>query len=120
MLNKQDPVGMCAKPPRPPDILILSGDFGRQKDYAIFRAVQRYREKGMLLVGLVDDAETAPEGFPDSAPIALCDVCLEPPYKTAEIRELLEELYEELRGEPAPPPISKGAGEEEMEMEDEE
>ena len=107
LLNKQDPVGMCAKPPRPPDILVMSGDFGRQKDLAIFRAVQRYRSQGLLIVGLVDDAHTAPEGFPESAPIALCDVCLEPPYKTAEIRALLEELYEELRGETAPPPMAK-------------
>ena len=55
LLNKQDPVGLCAKPPRPPDVLILSGDFGRQKDLAIFRAVQPYRRKGMRLVGLIDD-----------------------------------------------------------------
>ena len=65
LLNKQDPVGLCAKPPRPPDVLILSGDFGRQKDLAIFRAVQRYRRQGMRLIGLVDDCHTAPEGFPE-------------------------------------------------------
>ena len=28
LLNKQDPVGICSKAPSPPDILILSGDFG--------------------------------------------------------------------------------------------
>ena len=109
LLNKQDPVGICSKAPRPPDLLILSEDFGRQKDLAIFRAVQKYREQGLVIVGLVDDCETAPEGFPESVPTELCDVCLTPPYKTADIRALLEELYEELRGEPAPPPIAKGA-----------
>lgn len=109
LLNKQDPVGMCAKPPRPPDLLILSEDFGRQKDLAIFRAVQKYREQGMVIVGLVEDCQTAPEGFPDSVPADLCDVCLEPPYKTADLRALFTEVYEELRGVPAPPPLAKGA-----------
>lgn len=104
LLNKQDPVGLVSKPPRPPDLLILSGDFGRQRDYAIFRAVQSGRQRGMRLIGLVDDCETAPEGHPDSAPNALCDVCLSPPYKTADLRALFARLYEEMRGEPAPPP----------------
>lgn len=103
LLNKQDPVGLVAKPPRPPDLLVLSGDFGRQRDYAIFRAVQGGRRRGMRLIGLVDDCETAPEGHPDSAPNALCDVCLPPPYKTADLRALFVRLYEEMRGEPAPP-----------------
>jgi hypothetical protein len=105
LLNKQDPVGLVARPPRPPDLLILSGDFGRQRDYAIFRAVQRWRERGLQLIGLVDDCQTAPEGHPDSAPAALCDVCLTPPYKTADLRALFVRLYEQLRGLPAPPPL---------------
>ena len=118
LLNKQDPVGMCAKPPRPPDLLIMSEDFGRQKDLAIFRAVQKYREMGMVIVGLVEDCETAPEGFPNSVPTDLCDVCVSPPYKTADLRALFAELYEELRDEPAPPPIAKGAVEADEEDED--
>lgn len=117
LLNKQDPVGLCARPPRPPDVLILSGDFGRQKDLAIFRAVQRYRRQGMRLIGLVDDCHTAPEGFPDSVPTELCDICLEPPYKTADLRALLSKLYTELRGEFAPPPIAKADASEEEEEE---
>jgi hypothetical protein len=104
LLNKQDPVGQVQKPPRPPDILVLSSDFGRQKDMAIFRAVQRFREQGMTLVGLVEDCETAPEGFPDSVPTALCDVCLTPPLTASELRVLFSRLYEEKRGKPAPPP----------------
>ena len=115
LLNKQDPVGMCSKPPRPPDLLILSEDFGRQKDLAIFRAVQKYREQGMVVIGLVEDCDTAPEGFPDSVPTELCDVCVSPPYKTADLRALFEEVYAELRGEPAPPPIAKSAAEPEEE-----
>jgi len=113
LLNKQDPVGQVARPPRPPDLLLLSGDFGRQRDYAIFRAVQPWRRQGMRLIGLVDDCETAPEGHPDSAPERLCDVCLPPPYKTADLRALLERLYTELRGEPAPPPKSRATDDDE-------
>jgi len=109
LLNKQDPVGLAAKGPRPPDLLVLSGDFGRQKDLAIFRAVQPYRAKGMVIVGLVDDCHTAPEGRPDSLPTELCDICLMPPYKTAELRALYMQIYTEIRGEAAPPPIGRPA-----------
>lgn len=105
LLNRQDPVGLVTKKPGPPDLLILSGDFGRQKDYAIFRAVQPWREKGMRIVGLVDDCETPPDGFPDSAAEAICDVCLSPPYTAAALRELFARLYTEMRGKPAPPPL---------------
>lgn len=115
LLNKQDPVGLVAKPPRPPDLLILSGDFGRQRDYAIFRAVQPWRERGMKLIGLVDDCETAPEGFPESVPERLCDVCLIPPYKTAALRAVFARLYEQIRGEPAPPPLKSTTADEEWE-----
>ena len=115
LLNKQDPVGQVAKPPRPPDLLVLSGDFGRQRDYAIFRAVQRWRSQGMKLIGLVEDCETAPEGYPDSAPGKMCDVCLPPPYRAADLRALFSQLYEEIRGEPAPSPQSKASEDEDEE-----
>ncbi len=118
LLNKQDPVGLCAKPPRPPDVLILSEDFGRQKDLAIFRAVQRYRREGMRIIGLVDDCGTAPEAFPDSLPSTLCDICLPPPYKTAELRALLSQIYTQMRGEAAPPPITRGAEADDIEDEE--
>jgi hypothetical protein len=118
LLNKQDPVGQAAKPPRPPDLLILSGDFGRQRDYAIFRAVQTWRKQGMRLIGMVEDCATAPEADPDSAPQMLCDVCIDPPYKTAELRALFARLYEEIRGEPAPPLRSAIAADEEGEAEE--
>lgn len=102
LLNKQDPVGLCMKAPRPPDILVLSGDFGRQKDYAIFRAVQASRAKGMIVVGLVEDSETAPEKFPDSAPKDVCDICITYPYNTADFRDLFAKIYTEIRKK-APP-----------------
>ncbi len=110
LLNKQDAVGQVAKPPRPPDLLILSGDFGRQKNYAIFRAVQAWRSQGMKLIGIMDDCETAPEGFPDSIPSKMCDLCLTPPYTAADFREIFSRLYEEMRGKPAPPPIKTPVG----------
>lgn len=103
LLNKQDPVGATSRSDGPPDIVVLSGDFGRQKDYAIFRALQPWRAKGVRLVGLVDDCAEAPPERPDSRPDALCDVCIAPPYRTAELRKLFIRIYEEVRGEPAPP-----------------
>ncbi len=115
LLNRQDPVGIVTKKPGPPDLLILSGDFGRQKDYAIFRAVQAWREKGMRIVGLVDDCETPPEGFPDSAPADICDVCLSPPYTATALRDLFAQLYTEMRGKPAPPPVKSARAVEEEE-----
>jgi len=115
LLNKQDPVGLCAKAPRPPDLLVLSADFGRQKDLGIFRAVQRYRGEDMLLIGLVEDCEAAPDGIPDSAPDRLCDVCVAPPYKMADLRVLFSRLYTEMRGQPAPPPIARAALSDEIE-----
>ena len=119
LLNKQDVVGQVQKSQGPPDIVLLSGDFGRQKDYAIFRAIQPWREKGMRLVGMVEDCETAPEGFADSAPNRLCDLCISPPYTAAGIRAHLARIYEELRGEPAPPPKSSASVGEEEDAEDE-
>jgi hypothetical protein len=106
LLNKQDVVGQVAKLPRPPDLVILSGDFGRQRDYGIFRAIQAWRAQGMTLVGMVEDCEAAPEGFPESAPEQLCDLCLTPPYTAADLRARFAQIYESLRGEPAPPPRS--------------
>lgn len=118
LLNKQDVVGQVSRLPGPPDIVLLSGDFGRQKDYAIFRAIQAWRAKGMQLIGMVEDCQAAPEEFPDAAPVRLCDVCLMPPYTAAGIRAVLARLYEEKRGESAPPPRTAGAAETEEEDEE--
>ncbi len=110
LLNKQDPVGQVAKAPGPPDILVLSGDFGRQKDLAIFRAVQPWRAKGLRIIGLIDECETAPEGFPESIPSKLCDICIPPPYTAVHLRELLSRIYQEKRHQAPPPPIKPPAG----------
>lgn len=118
LLNKQDPVGQCAKAPAPPDVLLLSGDFGRQRNYAIFRAVQKYREQGMKIVGLVDDCEEAPEGYPDSSPANLCDICITPPVKTTDLRELFADLFRAVKGE-EPPPLRTAHTEEEEEESEE-
>jgi len=69
----------------------------------------------MRIIGLVDDCETAPEGFPDAAPVDLCDVCLSPPYTAAALRELFAQIYTEMRGKPAPPPKTGSTAEEEDE-----
>ncbi len=110
LLNKQDPVGQVSKAPGPPDILVLSGDFGRQKDLAIFRAVQPWRSKGLKIIGLVDDCHSAPVGYPESIPSKLCDICIPPPYTAANLRELLTRVYQEKTKQPAPPPIKPPAG----------
>ncbi len=109
LLTRQDPVGQVSKPPSPPQIVVLSHDFGRQKDLAIFRAVQKWRSQGMILIGLVEDCEIAPETHPDSVPNQLCDVCLTPPVKTADFNALFAELYEAIKGEPAPPMKRSGS-----------
>lgn len=118
LLNKQDPVGMVQKPPRPPDILVLSHDFGRQKDLAIFRAVQQFRSKGMKIVGFFEDCETAPEEFPDSVPTNLCDVCLTPPITAAQLRALFAGLYTAITNKRAPLPRKSGTIEDESDEED--
>ena len=112
LLNKQDVVGQVSKSAGHPDLLILSGDFGRQKDYAIFRAVQAWRGKGMKLIGMVDDCNTSPENHPGSAPAQLSDFCLKPPYRMPELRELFSKLYQEMRHQPAPPPKTAVSAEE--------
>ena len=118
LLNKQDVVGQVARLPGPPDLVLLSGDFGRQRDYAIFRAIQQWRAKGMQLIGMVEDCQTAPEGYPDSAPDKLCDVCISPPYTAAGLRSLFARLYEEKRGEPAPPPRNAAVVDEDDEQDE--
>ena len=99
LLNKQDVVGQVEKGHSPPDIVVLSSDFGRQKSYGIFRAIQAHRARGMKIVGIVESCE--PDEFGND-PTELCDVCLPPPYKTADLNALFRSLYEEIRGVLAP------------------
>jgi hypothetical protein len=106
LMNKEDPVGQIAKSPRPPDILIMSEDFGRQKEGGIFRAVQQWRAQGMQIVCMLDE-----EAHADAAgvPEELCDLVLGPPYTCATLRAALMGVYERLRGQPAPPPVRLAA-----------
>jgi hypothetical protein len=99
LLNKQDPVGQVVKGGKPPDIVVLSSDFGRQKSFGIFKAIQRHRTSGMKIVGLSPDCEEDVTGI---RPADLCDICIPPPYKTIELRAHFCRLYEEIHGEPAP------------------
>ncbi len=101
LLNKEDAVGACQRGPRPPDILIISDDFGRQKTLAIFRAVQHLRSSGLKIVGLVEDCEKAPDEFPDAVPSRLCDVCVIAPYKTAALQDIFVNIFERIRGSAA-------------------
>ncbi len=99
LLNKQDVVGQVEKGHIPPDIVVMSADFGRQKSFGIFRAIQAHRATGMKIVGLVENCD--PDEFGND-PTALCDLCLPPPYKTADLHALFRKLYHEIRGVPAP------------------
>src|SRR5262249_257898 len=90
LLNKEDPVGLINQ--LPPQILIISDDFGRQKDLGILRAVQRYRATGMRVIGLFEESETAETAKPD------CDYTLAMPWRTSDVRELAARIFEEIKG----------------------
>ena len=90
LLNKEDPVGMIQK--QPPNIFVISDDFGRQKDLGILRAVQRFRDSGMKIVGVFEDAESAAENG------SLCEVAIAPPWNTALMRATLAGIYTEVAG----------------------
>ncbi len=92
LLNKEDPVGMVNQ--KPPHVLILSDDFGRQKDLAILRAVQKYRGKSMRIIALFEDADSL------AANAHLCDAALTPPWKTIDLREIVVELCAKITGKP--------------------
>lgn len=99
LVNKQDAVGQVQKGDDPPDLVVLSSDFGRQKSFGIFRAIQSYRARGMKIVCLAETCEADEAGI---QPLDLCDVCLPPPYTAADLRVLFCRLYEQIRGQPVP------------------
>ncbi len=84
LLNKEDPVGLINR--KAPNLLIISDDFGRQKDLGIVKAVQKYRVSGMKIVGLFEEKSVA------GAASDLCDVVLSTPWKTADLREHILKL----------------------------
>ena len=91
MLNKEDPVGVVHQ--RRPNVLIISDDFGRQKDLGILRAVQRFRDSGMKIVALFQEEESAEKYS------ALYDAALTPPWKTADMREIISKSFINMRGD---------------------
>ena len=90
LLNKEDPVGLINQ--LPPHILIISDDFGRQKDLGILKAVQRYREAGMRVVGLFEDPEIAETAK------AECDFVMAMPWKTIDVHLLCARIFEDIKG----------------------
>ena len=84
LLNKEDPVGLINR--KPPQLLIVSDDFGRQKDLGIVRAVQKYRGRGMKIIGLFEDQEAA------EAAGELFDATLSPPWKAVDLRRIAAEV----------------------------
>jgi hypothetical protein len=105
LLNKEDPVGLIHQ--KPPNVFVISDDFGRQKDLGILRAVQRFRASGMKIIALFEDAESAHENQ------ELCDRALAPPWKTAEMRVILGALFTDLTGHAAPLDSTETADDEE-------
>src|SRR5579862_7137538 len=86
LLNREDPIGLINQ--KPPNIFIVSGDFGRNKELGFLKAAQRYRGDKMKIVGLFeapDEAEAARD---------LCDAVLAPPWRTADLRALAAQFYE--------------------------
>jgi hypothetical protein len=94
LTNKEDPIGLINQ--KRPDILIISDDFGRNKNLGFIRAAQRWRPEGMRIIALFEDEEVS-EGAQE-----LYDASLIPPWKAIQLREVAGTLYEEVRGEPAP------------------
>lgn len=90
LLNKEDPIGLMSR--KPPHILILSADFGRNKTLGFLKASQRFRSEQMKLIGIFEDEEAA-EGADE-----LCDATFCPPWKTAEMQAVAARLFEEIKG----------------------
>lgn len=84
LLNKEDPIGLINQ--NPPNVLIVSDDFGRQKDMGIVKAVQRFRAGGLKIIGLFEKQEAAGSAG------ELCDRSFCPPWKTGELRSHLTQI----------------------------
>ncbi len=91
LLNREDPVGLVNQDP--PHLLIISDDFGRQKDLGIVRAIQRYRPQGMRVIGVLEDLGAAMEHAD------LFDAAVAPPWTAADLRRLAQEQYTALTGQ---------------------
>ena len=106
LTNKEDPIGLINQ--LMPDVYIVSEDFGNSKKMGMVTAAQRWRPDGLKVVTLFEDEEKMAENA------GLYDAALSPPWKTAQLRELLANFYQEKRGAaPTGGPAPKEDSEEE-------
>jgi hypothetical protein len=90
LTNKEDPIGLINQVM--PDIYIVSEDFGKSKKMGMLTAAQRWREKGLKVVAIFEDEEKKEEAA------ELYDAAICPPWKTAQLREVLAEVFRSKRG----------------------
>jgi|GEM_PF-3578697 hypothetical protein len=92
LLNKEDPIGILNQ--HETNILVLSDDFGRNRELGFFKAAQRFRPQGVHIVGVFDTEEDA------NAASGLYDMALYTPWKSLHAQEILAELFQRIKGEP--------------------
>jgi hypothetical protein len=97
LLNKEDPIGLLNQ--KPPHILILSADFGRNKTLGFMKAAQRFRSDKTMIIGVFEEQEDAAEAA------ELCDAVFFPPWKSAEMRIRAAALFREITGVEAVLPV---------------
>ena len=90
LLNKQDPIGLINQ--KQPDVLIISDDFGRNKNLGFVKAAQKWRASGLKLILLTEDAAVAANST------ELWDSALVTPWKTIQLRALVAAVYLANRG----------------------
>ena len=103
LLNREDPIGILNQ--KPPHILILSADFGRNKTLGFMKAAQRYRSSQTKIIGVFEDDEGA------KAAAELCDAVFFPPWKSVEMRAKAAELFEQITGKAPVLPSSNASAE---------
>jgi hypothetical protein len=92
LTNKEDPIGLINQ--LVPDVYIVSDDFGRSKKMGMVTAAQRWRAQGLKVVVVFEDDEKMEEAA------ELYDSAFAPPWKTAQLRDVLAAYYTDKRGEP--------------------
>ena len=92
LLNKEDPIGILNQ--HETNILVLSDDFGRNRELGFFKAAQRFRPQGVYIIGVFDTEEDA------NAASELYDMSLYTPWKSLHAKVVLAELFQRIKGEP--------------------
>ncbi len=90
LLNKEDPIGLMNQ--KPPHILILSAEFGRNKSLGFLKASQKFRSPDMKIIGIFEDEAGA------AVAAELCDAAFFPPWKTVELGATAAQIFEEITG----------------------